>query len=104
MTTAHTPGPLRVVRAKNGGGDFAVMDGHKNIVAEFYEDIREQGECASKEAKANANIFASASELLQELQAIANADTAEWTDRTEFEAWAKSRARAAIAKATGAAS
>ena len=37
-------------------------------------------------------------DLLQELRNIANADTAEWDDRTEFEAWAKSRARAAIAK------
>lgn len=38
-------------------------------------------------------------ELLDELRNIANADTVEWDDRSEFEAWAKSRARAAIAKA-----
>ncbi len=33
------------------------------------------------------------SELEQELRNIANADTAEWDDPTQFEAWAKSRAR-----------
>jgi hypothetical protein len=37
-------------------------------------------------------------ELLQELRYIANADTVEWDDPTDFEAWAKNRARAAIAK------
>ena len=50
------------------------------------------GQCAS-----------SSQDLLQELANIANADTEEWDDRTEFEAWAKSRARSAIAKATGSA-
>lgn len=43
-------------------------------------------------------------DLLQELINIANADTPAWDDRTQFEAWAKNRARAAIAKATGSAS
>lgn len=37
-------------------------------------------------------------ELLQGLRYIANADTVEWDDPSEFEAWAKSRARAAIEK------
>ncbi|MBB5543577.1 hypothetical protein [Paraburkholderia fungorum] len=32
-------------------------------------------------------------ELEQELRNIANADTVEWDDPTQFEAWAKSRAR-----------
>jgi len=31
--------------------------------------------------------------LRQELRNIANADTKEWDDPTQFEAWAKSRAR-----------
>ena len=46
-------------------------------------------------------LVAAAPDLLQELKNIANADTVEWDDPTEFEAWAKNRARAAIAKATG---
>lgn len=48
---------------------------------------------------ANARLIAAAPDLLQELRNIANADTAEWDDRSEFEAWAKNRARFAIAKA-----
>jgi len=47
------------------------------------------------------HLIAAAPDLLQELKNIANADTAEWDDPTEFEAWAKNRARAAIAKAAG---
>lgn len=39
--------------------------------------------------------------LLQELRNIANANTAEWDDRSEFESWVKSRARSAYEKATG---
>lgn len=41
-------------------------------------------------------------ELLQELRYIANAPTQEWDDPMEFEAWAKNRARHAIAKAEAA--
>ena len=51
--------------------------------------------------KVGAKAAGAAPDLLQELKNIANADTAEWDDPTEFEAWAKNRARAAIAKATG---
>jgi hypothetical protein len=36
--------------------------------------------------------------LEQELRNIANADTVEWDDPTEFEAWAKSRARHTLGK------
>lgn len=42
-----------------------------------------------------------APELLAELQNIANANTCDWDDPSDFKAWAQSRARAAIAKATG---
>jgi hypothetical protein len=41
---------------------------------------------------ANARI----ADLEQELRNIANADTVAWDDPTEFEAWAKSRARGAL--------
>jgi hypothetical protein len=37
-------------------------------------------------------------ELEQELRHIANADTVEWDDPTQFEAWAKSRARYTLGK------
>jgi hypothetical protein len=37
-------------------------------------------------------------ELEQELRNIANADTVEWDDPTQFEAWAKSRARHTLTK------
>lgn len=37
-------------------------------------------------------------ELVAALKEIVNADTAEWDDPSEFEAWAKDKARAAIAK------
>lgn len=43
---------------------------------------------------ANARI----AELEQELRNIANADTVAWDDPTEFEAWAKSRARHTLGK------
>lgn len=44
---------------------------------------------------------AAAPELLTELQNIANANTRDWDDPSDFKAWAQSRARAAIARATG---
>jgi hypothetical protein len=39
--------------------------------------------------------------LEQTLREIANADTVEWDDPTEFEAWAKSRARHSLAAERG---
>ena len=91
MSTKHTPGPWRVsytnfseVQADNGAL-IAKCDKLNGLV----------------NLQANARLIAAAPELLQELKNIANAKTAEWDDPTDFEAWAKSRARAAIAKATG---
>jgi len=49
----------------------------------------------------NARLVKQRDELLQELRHIANADTVEWDDPTDFEVWAKNRARAAIEKAEG---
>lgn len=71
--------------------------GHADLSAEHGDYFPQTVE----EAEANARLLASAPALLQELKSIANADTVEWDDPTEFEAWAKNRARAAIAKATG---
>lgn len=47
-----------------------------------------------------ATLTAQRDELLQELRYIAEAKTWTWDDPTDFEAWAKSRARFAIEKAT----
>lgn len=55
----------------------------------------------SEQASANARLIAAAPELLAELQNIANANTCDWYDSSDFKAWAQSRASAAIAKATG---
>lgn len=51
-------------------------------------------EAADQLEAANARI----AELEQELRNIANADTVAWDDPTEFEAWAKSRARHTLGK------
>jgi ABC-type transporter Mla subunit MlaD len=53
-------------------------------------------EAADALEAANARI----AELEQELRNIANADTVEWDDPTQFEAWAKSRARHTLGKTT----
>jgi uncharacterized protein YgbK (DUF1537 family) len=53
-------------------------------------------EAADAVEAANARI----AELEQELRNIANADTVEWDDRTQFEEWAKSRARHTLGKTT----
>jgi hypothetical protein len=54
----------------------------------------ELDEAADALEAANARI----AELEQELRNIANADTVEWDDPTQFEAWAKSRARHTLGK------
>ena len=52
---------------------------------------------------ADARLIAAAPDLLAELQNIANAKPSGWDEemRDQFREWAQSRARAAIAKATG---
>ncbi len=101
MSAAHTKGPLQVARAKNGGGDYAVMDANKNIVAECYEDIRELGECAREEALANATLFAASHEMLELLQTWTGDGALQtFEDRERF----RKVARAVMDKATGAAS
>ena len=51
--------------------------------------------------KANAKLIAAAPDLLQELINITKAQSKTWYDPEDFEIWAKSRAHAAIEKATG---
>lgn len=100
MSKKHTPGPLFAIRAKQGG-DHAVKDRDNNVVAECFEDIRELGECAMAEAKANATLYAAAPDLLEALQ-----DVLRVMEQHEQLGGGASifgdAARAAIAKATGA--
>ena len=108
MSTKHTPGPWATNTAGSAkrGEPFKITEiyvyapGTQDdtaICADVIDPITQEP------SEANARLIAAAPDLLQELRNIANADTAEWDDRSEFEAWAKSRARAAIAKATGSA-
>ncbi len=78
-----------------GAGDFAVMDVNRNIVAEFYADIRHGREQARDEAKANATLFAGAGDLLAALMALQKAGGI-WPDLQQ-------QVDSAIAKATGSA-
>lgn len=92
----HTPGPW-VKRS----GILTGADGSYVVADSLGLGLGSDG--GDGVSTANARLIAAAPDLLQELVNIANADTAEWDDRSEFEAWAKNRARAAIRKATGAA-
>mgnify|MGYP000864524239 CR=1 FL=1 len=59
--------------------------------------------CEQSKRVQDGMLFSSALELLEELQHIANADPSNWYEeaRDQFQQWAQSRARAAIAKAEG---
>ena len=90
-----TPGPW-----------FAEQDGlwqvwHNEGIAHIAEVS--VGVMPDHSGKANAHLIAAAPDLLAELQNIANADPSKWDAdmRDQFQQWAQSRARAAIAKAEG---
>ena len=85
MSTKHTPGPWKV--------SMNLIKSNYDTVAQVFTHL------VQGRNEANARLIAAAPDLLQELKNIANANTVEWDDPTEFEAWAKNRARAAIAKA-----
>ena len=106
----HTPGPLRLKRAKNLSGDFAIADSEGHILAECYAAIRAHNERATEEAEANARLYVAAPELLEALRLLVDRDTATVGSelRLNFEAHGNALAalmgaRAAIAKATGSA-
>lgn len=91
MSAGYTPGPW-VYSFESEDPDWAIVTTvGGSVIANVNADHR---------LAANVALIASAPDLLQELRNIANADTAEWDDKSEFEVWAKSRASAAIAKAT----
>jgi hypothetical protein len=105
VSAVHTPGPLTTKVATNG--DVAVVDAAGNIVAEFFADIRRDGEGAHEEAMGNAMRFAAASDLLAFAEAFRR-DLQERglseSDLDECQMELLTMADAAIAKATGAAS
>lgn len=123
MKATHTPGPWHWVDpATDAPIDISAAD--ERITAEFQpsyigpcslrtvrmhknrEDDRWELPVFLAEtyelSKADARLIAAAPDLLQELQNIANAKPSTWDEemRDQFQAWAQSRARAAIAKAT----
>lgn len=127
----HTPGAWKVGRAEAVRGDWSchdddaktstaqpITDGAGNVLAFVADSTQSYKERASFDA--DARLIASAPELLEALQVLraqcesmASADWRQWEELAspeEFVRWAKSRAshmevqaRAAIAKATGAA-
>lgn len=86
----RTPGPWEVDSFRIAGPDGATVAWLPHSEGSFPNKPE------------NAHLIAAAPELLQELLNIAHAPTETWDDPSEFEAWAKSRARAAIAKASAA--
>lgn len=65
---------------------------------ETIEEARSVGKTQREAADLIEQQVARIAELEQELRNIANADTVAWDDPTEFEAWAKSRARHTLGK------
>lgn len=103
----HTRGPWQVlpeevdkpyirIRGTVLGGRYRVA----NVLTPTYEGVHER---EAVETRANARLIAAAPYLFAELDFIANADPSKWDAemRDQFLEWAQSRARAAIAKATG---
>lgn len=77
LAAGPTPGPWHGVAAKLGD-DFGILDPHQqNVLAEVFSDIRHDGECAIREAAANAKLIAACNpaalaELLAELDGERN--------------------------------
>ena len=103
----HTPGPWQWMADKQPI-DIATYKSpgfYNNL--ELYgpkdEPVIECGKYTVVRELANAHLIAAAPNLLAELQNIANADPSKWDAdmRDQFQQWAQSRARAAIAKAEG---
>ena len=101
MSAKHTPGPWCLDPLELGTiGDVCTLDGTPIAQAQMRQPMS-SGK-PDTERQANARLIAAAPDLLEELKNIANARPDTWEDPSEFEAWAKSRARFTIAKAEGA--
>lgn len=96
MLAKHTQGPWHT----GGNGDRIIYaaDGFAVADATVFHG-RHEGEHG-----ANARLIAAAPEMFETLQRIATADPSTWDEevRDQFRQWAQSRARAAIAKVSGA--
>lgn len=95
--SAHTRGPW-FFGLSNRGNEAAIIGDGDTVVC-FLPDASTG--CTFKPS--DARLISAAPELLAELENIANADLSKWAPevRDQFREWAQSRARAAIAKATG---
>lgn len=107
----HTPGPWVTtccdVTGERPVGDSGIRYWYVDPVGEYRGSVCNVhaaegiGGITIAERDANARLIAAAPDLLAELQNIANAHPATWDDPSDFQGWAQSRARAAIAKAKG---
>jgi hypothetical protein len=106
--TEHTPGPWTIRERKgktcfsSGAIESLICAGTGNGFCLVELGGNAATSCQPKDVRANAYLIAAAPELLQELRNIADAKPSTWEPdmRDQFQAWAQSRARAAIAKAT----
>lgn len=75
------------------------LDADLTIAADSLEELQRENERLRMEFRADCERQAEELYVMQRvLTDIANADTVEWDDPTEFEAWAKGRARAVLDK------
>ena len=94
MSETHTPGPWWLAPHANDGGNIRAAIG--SVASVHFRE-------SNAEHEANIRLIVAAPDLLAELRYIANANPREWHEetRSDFQAWAQNRARAAIAKAEG---
>ncbi len=95
----HTPGPWYSRPAASGARDFGICASAPSarlgvvVVAEVFAELKHEGEC-SEQTPHNACLIAAAPDLLEVLVGLAEA--------AQRLGWDMKKARAAIAKATGA--
>ena len=110
-TPSHTPGPWKVEADPENAGKHYYHD-HRFVTRGKgtldSDKSHYENDCSkvcmlfdTENQLEDARLIAAAPDLLAELQNIANANTREWDDPDDFKGWAQSRARFAIAKATG---
>lgn len=113
MEAKHTPGPLMVHGPSKPsldtpeGGDYCVMDGGTNIIAEFFHRVCE-GPGGTRSARENAMLFAAGPSMLNALrlyiewcEAEEDHSRADFYQRIEMCRAAEIAAREAIAEALG---
>jgi len=97
-----TPGPWEIKTVNTSVGHcHKIMPLGACLYVDNQTLPRDSVNTASVVALANAHLIAAAPDLLQELKNIANACYREWDNPDDFQAWAQSRAKFAIAKVEG---